>query len=609
MNPTGEEVAAFLLAALWRASWQGGIAVACVSLLELAAPSLPAQTRSWLWRLVFVKFAVTLVWSTGIPLPILPPPQAPEAFTHKVMESESLSTSTESVRTTTRATSPTWNWTYTFAACWAVGTAIVLYRQHRSGRRPQRDLRWSTPLVADDLEQALRVSAARLGLSNLPRLRRITGPGGPRLVGVWRPQLLFPADWLAKCTATQRRLAIAHELAHVARHDLAWNRLAAWCQAVFFFHPLVWWAGRRYLLAQELACDALVLTKVEAAPGEYARLLYDLMNQPAGAMWDGSAAMTGAWVTLRERVWAMKRGTGLRPTWAAGLAITLGATLGLAPFSLAQQKIVSPSEESAPTLKKSVVRNGMSASASASGTAIANGNGQVQSKVQANASVSLGGAETGESPNDRPKSPGESPNDRPAKSSSASRVKQTMTSEDNGDGEKWTRTTEATEGKREIRIEETADEIRVVTRVGDEKKVVTGKDAADLRRQSQAAFDTYRKYVKDGKGVSASVKAGSTKTLGGGKAVAGGNAGGKAFGNAGGNAFGGGDALGEALKNAFGNAGGNAFGGGDANAGGFNGGGDPKEALRQFKQAIEANGIGNPAFDDMLKELEAELDK
>jgi hypothetical protein len=184
-----------------------------------------------------------------------------------------------------------------------------------------------------------------------------------------------------------------------------------------------------------------------------------------------------------------------------------------------------------------------------------------------------------------------------------------MTSEDNGDGEKWTRTTEATEGKREIRIEETADEIRVITRVGDEEKVVTGKDAADLRRQSQAAFDTYRKYVKDGKGVSASAKVGNAKALSGGKAIAGGNAGGKAFGNAGGNAGGGGDALGDALKNAFGNAGGNAFGGGDANAGGFNGGGDPKEALRQFKQAIEANGIGNPAFEDMLKELEAELDK
>ena len=59
-------------AAMWRASWQGGLLALAVWCVCQLVPSLPARFQCWLWRLAMLKFLVVLLWSVPIELPLLP---------------------------------------------------------------------------------------------------------------------------------------------------------------------------------------------------------------------------------------------------------------------------------------------------------------------------------------------------------------------------------------------------------------------------------------------------------------------------------------------------------------------------------------------------------
>jgi len=81
----------------------------------------------------------------------------------------------------------------------------------------------------------------------------------PGVFGVFRPLLLLPEGVFDRLTAAELRAVIAHELCHV-RH---WDNLAAtahmFVETVFWFHPLVWWIGKRMLAERERSCDEEVL--------------------------------------------------------------------------------------------------------------------------------------------------------------------------------------------------------------------------------------------------------------------------------------------------------------------------------------------------------------
>jgi Zn-dependent protease with chaperone function len=48
---------------------------------------------------------------------------------------------------------------------------------------------------------------------------------------------------------------LLHELGHVARRDCAWQLLQRIIEAVLWFHPLMWLAGRRITFIRERSCD------------------------------------------------------------------------------------------------------------------------------------------------------------------------------------------------------------------------------------------------------------------------------------------------------------------------------------------------------------------
>jgi beta-lactamase regulating signal transducer with metallopeptidase domain len=148
----------------------------------------------------------------------------------------------------------------------AVGRARGLVRQSR---------------ILDDpglLSRFHRLRSA-LGLSDRIVLRVSSILSVPAAWGILKPVVLIPASCLARVTPAQLEGILAHELAHIRRHDVLANLVQMGIEGLFFFNPFAWWIGRQIRLEREVCCDHLAVAAT-GEPAAYARTLASLVGPP-----------------------------------------------------------------------------------------------------------------------------------------------------------------------------------------------------------------------------------------------------------------------------------------------------------------------------------------
>jgi bla regulator protein BlaR1 len=91
----------------------------------------------------------------------------------------------------------------------------------------------------------------------------------PGVFGVFRPVLLLPDGLREHLTPEQFEAIVAHELCHVRRRDNLSSAIHMVVEALFWFHPVVWWIEARLLEERERACDEAVL-RMGNDPQDYA---------------------------------------------------------------------------------------------------------------------------------------------------------------------------------------------------------------------------------------------------------------------------------------------------------------------------------------------------
>jgi hypothetical protein len=116
-----------------------------------------------------------------------------------------------------------------------------------------------------------------------PRLLVSDAVSSPALVGVFRPVVLLPA-WLVDSAPDPRGIAwlLRHELMHWRLRDTLGLAVRRAAEILLYFHPAVWWAGRRWEEAMELACDRALL-RTDADARDYAEQLYGVLQAHAAA--------------------------------------------------------------------------------------------------------------------------------------------------------------------------------------------------------------------------------------------------------------------------------------------------------------------------------------
>jgi uncharacterized protein (TIGR03435 family) len=81
----------------------------------------------------------------------------------------------------------------------------------------------------------------------------------PGIFGILRPVLLLPRGVMERLSASQLDAIVAHELCHMRRRDNLTAALHMVVEALFWFHPAVWWIRARLMEERERACDEAVL--------------------------------------------------------------------------------------------------------------------------------------------------------------------------------------------------------------------------------------------------------------------------------------------------------------------------------------------------------------
>jgi protocatechuate 3,4-dioxygenase beta subunit/Zn-dependent protease with chaperone function len=181
-------------------------------------------------------------------------------------------------------------------SAWACGVLAFSVRLVGGWRAASRLQSIGVGLPPSEWQASLDRLAARLRVARPVQLLVSSVVEVPSVVGWLRPVVLMPVGALAGLPTDHVMALLAHELAHVRRHDYLVNVMQRCIETLLFYHPAVWWMSGQVRIEREMCCDDLAV----AAHGDaliYARALTDLESARRG-----TAALAANGASLVERI-------------------------------------------------------------------------------------------------------------------------------------------------------------------------------------------------------------------------------------------------------------------------------------------------------------------
>ena len=290
-------------------SWQIAALAVVIAAASLALKNKSAHVRYLLWLIVLAKCLVPPLLT--VPLAVLPqekPAMALETMDTTVAESPALPSAppaTALVPTLTekpaKVTIHQW-----LGFGWIVGVAaFVIFAVIKALRTNLWLWRQRKPLPQ---ELQMTIERAFCNYGTLPRLWLIKGIGQPFVWGLLRGGIYLPADFVKVNSAEHRRGVLGHELGHILRFDAAVNILQIIAQAVFWFHPFVWWANRKIRAEREKCCDEMAIARLGAEAKDYSSAIVNiLICEHESTRPVPSLAVAGPVKNIEERIKTMLR--------------------------------------------------------------------------------------------------------------------------------------------------------------------------------------------------------------------------------------------------------------------------------------------------------------
>ena len=333
-------------ASMIRACWQGGLALAAVWIVSLLFTRLSSSTKVWLWRLAFAKCLIAFFWATPIDLPLLKAPALEQtaAFDEPAVTGANKQQNhvwVRAVPSELKVSGSSW-----LFLLWVIGMTGCGVRLVSRFQRSRGILRGSERSEDSMLNAEIERVAAHFRLKHVPVILISSQAGTPLLTGLIRPRIVLPQSITREMSPERIRMILAHETAHVVRRDLTWMWLFSFVEGFFFFHPMVWVAGRDLRTHQEMACDALAIKGAGTCAYDYANMLLQVVSRKRDAKPALVLNMIETKQTLQRRIMAMKttRSISRVKVLATGTFLALIAIVGLVPWRVIAQES-TPQEE------------------------------------------------------------------------------------------------------------------------------------------------------------------------------------------------------------------------------------------------------------------------
>jgi uncharacterized protein (TIGR03435 family) len=213
---------------------------------------------------------------------------------------------------------------------WTVGVALLSLRLLGAWIHVRTITRTAS---AADRAAATTVESIRnrLGITRPVRVAVSSRVEGPGVIGWLRPIVLLPPAAAMGLTSQQIEAVLAHEIAHIKRHDYAVNMLQILVEALFFYHPVVWWISRCIRIEREVCCDEIAVRTAGDAVG-YARALTELAKRQLTPRLSMAAARGPLLYRIQHLVGHSY--AGLAPAMLPGLAAIGVAAIGVAALAV-----------------------------------------------------------------------------------------------------------------------------------------------------------------------------------------------------------------------------------------------------------------------------------
>jgi beta-lactamase regulating signal transducer with metallopeptidase domain len=320
--------------------WQSTLFACVVALLALALRNYSARTRYWLWMAASTKFLIPFVLLIA-------------AGSHFARVTHSTITHATPVRTngylagysaldamsqpftdTSILDSPVapqsasphqrFTWPAVLVTVWFLGFAAVLTSWSIQWRRIANLMRRAAPLREGRVIETLRRIERLSGISRRIAVLSSRGSMEPGVFGIFRPVLLWPEAISPHLDDAHLEAVLAHEAAHVHRRDNLTSLLHMLVEAIFWFHPLVWWMESQLVKERERSCDEAVLLLCRQ-PRAYAEGILKVCELCVESPLTCASGITGS--DLKRRIGQIMTASIARKLGVGARLLLLGAGL------------------------------------------------------------------------------------------------------------------------------------------------------------------------------------------------------------------------------------------------------------------------------------------
>jgi len=301
-------------------SWQIAVLVVVIAVVNLALKNRSAHVRYLLWLIVLAKCLVPPL--VTIPLAILPQDKMPEPTLISSGEMPAVNvemkdtvrsgpialpslpvTSPTIMERLARVTARQW-----LGFAWIIGATVFVLIAVTKALRTNFWLWRQRKLLPAELQIGIDNLFSGLGIKTLPKLWLVEGIGQPFVWGLLRGSIYLPADFIKVNSAEHRRSVLGHELSHILRFDAAVNILQIIAQAVFWFHPFVWWANKKIRAEREKCCDEMAITRLGTKVKDYSSAIVNiLISEYESTRPVPSLAVAGPVKNIEERIKTMMK--------------------------------------------------------------------------------------------------------------------------------------------------------------------------------------------------------------------------------------------------------------------------------------------------------------
>jgi len=339
--------------------WQSTLFAVGAALLTLILRKDQARVRYWIWLATSVKFLIPFSLLVSVGSRVGWPHGSTEAGAglYFVMQAMNQPFTAANVPSVSHANPVMFlpNRLQLFPALllglwglWLAGLVVIPCLWWVRWRRVRVAMRQAVPLREGREVEALRRLERTHGIRTPIEVILSRASLEPGIFGIMRPALIWPEGISDHLEDAHLEAILAHEVWHVRRRDNLAAAIHMVVEALFWFHPLVWWLGARLVEERERACDEEVVA-MGSERQIYAESILKVCEFCVGSPLACVSGVTGADLKKRmvyimtEHI-AKKLNFGRKLLLSAAVSLALAVPIGLGVVNATQSRAVAQTE-------------------------------------------------------------------------------------------------------------------------------------------------------------------------------------------------------------------------------------------------------------------------